>query len=160
MTIPETLRRVSFTVAGMPVTQGSKVAFNHRYTGQAMMKEQLQESLDEWRGKVTAEAYRVMLANPPGEARMALNGPLGVSLAFTLREPASAPKRRRTWPIGKKNDIDKLVRAVFDALTGPVFVDDGQVVVLNAWKLYPGEGGFALDSPGVLVDVWQIGEDS
>ena len=42
-----------------------------------------------------------------------------------------APK----WVI-KKPDIDKVTRAVLDALTGFAYDDDSQVVVLKALKLY------------------------
>ena len=41
-------------------------------------------------------------------------------------------------------DLDKLVRAALDALTGIVFGDDGQVCELYAHKLYG-------DGPGSLV---------
>jgi hypothetical protein len=64
-------------------------------------------------------------------------------------------------------DLDKLVRAVLDALTGPVLADDGQVVLLSAGKFYPGDSFHmagmtrrgAQPWPGVAVDAWQIGED-
>lgn len=159
MTIPVTLRRVSFTVAGMPAPQGSKRAFANHKTGKIVVTEMAGEKLVEWRSRLTSEAWRAMydggrldLRQPP------LTGPLGVSLAFTLPKPKSAPKNRRTWP-DKRPDLDKLVRSTLDGLTGPVFADDAQVIMLESFKYYPGEGSFALGYPGVNLTVWQIGAD-
>lgn len=153
------LRRVSFTVAGLPAPQGSKRAFANRHTGRIVVQEMSGQKLKDWRSDVRAEAFRVMLGMAPGEARVPLTGPLGVSLAFTLPKPKSAPKGRRTWP-DKRPDIDKLVRSTLDGLTGPVFADDAQVIELQAWKYYAGDGAFPLPHPGVVVTVYQIGEDS
>jgi Holliday junction resolvase RusA-like endonuclease len=52
---------------------------------------------------------------------------------------ASAPRLPATRP-----DIDKLLRAVLDALTGLVFVDDGQVVTVNMAKEYANVTGVEL----------------
>jgi crossover junction endodeoxyribonuclease RusA len=154
------LRRVSFTVAGLPAPQGSKVAMPHRYTGKPFMKEQAGEKLKDWRAAVEDAAWIAMLGFAgTGRDRAArlesLQGPVGVSLAFTLPRPASAPKGR-SWPCVRP-DLDKLVRAVLDALTGPVLADDGQVVDLRAQKNYPSS---SLVDTGVFIDVWQIGEGS
>lgn len=46
----------------------------------------------------------------------------------------------------KKNDLDKLVRAVMDALTGVVYVDDAQVWSLESEKIYS-------EIPGVKVGI-------
>ncbi|MGH7347333.1 MAG: RusA family crossover junction endodeoxyribonuclease [Candidatus Rokuibacteriota bacterium] len=43
-----------------------------------------------------------------------------------------------------KPDLDKLVRAVLDACTALAFVDDGQVVALNAGKEYGNAAGLDL----------------
>jgi Holliday junction resolvase RusA-like endonuclease len=150
-------RVVSFTVTGRPVPQGSKRAFVNYWTGQPVMKEMAGERLSDWRSAVRDAAVRVMLGMAPGAARVPLTGPLSVSLAFTLPKPKSAPKTRRTWP-DKRPDLDKLVRAVLDGLTGPLFADDAQVILLEAHKAYPGEGIAALLHPGVRVAVRQIGD--
>jgi Holliday junction resolvase RusA-like endonuclease len=64
-----------------------------------------------------------------------------------LLKPRSAPKRRRTWPIGARSgDVDKLARSVLDSLTGVLFHDDAQVVHLVVSKDYG-------DAPGVRVFV-------
>lgn len=160
MTIPETLRRVSFTVAGLPAPQGSKRAFVNRHTGKPVVLEMGGDKLKDWRSDVRAAALRQMIDRSRTGIAAPLTGPLGVSLAFTLPKPKSAPKNRRTWP-DKRPDLDKLVRSTLDGLTGPVFSDDAQVVELHTFKDYPGgQAGRVLDYPGVMVAVWQIGEDS
>jgi crossover junction endodeoxyribonuclease RusA len=151
-------RCVSFTVAGLPAPQGSKRAFVNHRTGKPVVLEMGGAKLSDWRSAVRDTALGVMLGMTPGAAREPLAGPLSVSLAFTMRKPKSAPRTRRTYP-DKRPDLDKLVRAVLDGLTGPLFADDAQVIFLSAWKLYPDEGFRALPRPGVMIAVKQIGED-
>jgi crossover junction endodeoxyribonuclease RusA len=83
-------------------------------------------------------------------------GPVGVRMVFTVRKPTTAPKRRKTWP-ARRPDIDKLCRAVCDALTAAgTWEDDSRVIELLAYKVYPDEGPDALDVPGVVIQVWPV----
>lgn len=66
---------------------------------------------------------------------------------FALPRPRSRPKRDH-WP-DRRPDLDKLGRALLDALTGIVFLDDAQVVALDPTKEYAG-------MPGVNVSVWRM----
>ena len=50
---------------------------------------------------------------------------------YSQRVKPSAPRHP-----GRKPDLDKLVRAVFDSLTSIVWIDDAQVVRLTAMKRY------------------------
>jgi len=157
---------ISFTVHGVPVPQGSKRALVHRSTGRAVVIEQGGARHRDWRADVKAAAheamteYAVRLDN--GENWfLPRSGPVGVSICFTVPKPKSAPKTRRTWP-DRRPDLDKLVRAVLDAITGEVIADDAQVVTLYCGKVYPGDamGGLeSLDQPGCSVKVWQIEAD-
>jgi Holliday junction resolvase RusA-like endonuclease len=89
-----------------------------------------------------------------------LTGPLSVEVTFTVRKPASAPKRRTTWP-AKRPDLDKLLRSTFDGLgTAGAWGDDSQVVEVTARKVYPGEGIDALNVPGAVIRIWRLGEAS
>ena len=111
-----------------------------------------QQSLRDWRNLV-----QFSLQSPEGPPQM-LHGPVLVTLGFYLARPKahfgvgrnagklkpSAPE----MPIGKP-DLDKLVRAVFDALTGMVFRDDSQVAVLVATKQYADDER----GPGVSIRV-------
>jgi len=147
---------VSFTVRGVPVPQGSKRALVHRSTGRAVVIEQGGQRHKDWRADVKAAAAEAMYtASWP----IPMEGPVGVSICFTVPKPKSAPKTRRTWP-DKRPDLDKLVRTILDAITGEVIADDAQVVSLQAYKAYPGEDYESLPQPGVVVEVWQIKESN
>ena len=56
-------------------------------------------------------------------------GPIGIHIVFAIKPPLI---RSHGYP--KQPDLDKLVRAVMDALTGVCYVDDSQVVSINARK--------------------------
>lgn len=155
---------VSFTVYGLPAPQGSKRALVHRSTGRAVVIESAGQRVKDWRGDVKDAAAGAMLGQMaaglagtgPLVTSPTLLGPLLLSVAFTMPKPKSAPKTRRTWP-DRRPDLDKLVRAVMDALTGIVFADDAQVIRLQAAKSYPGEEEFALDRPGAAITVRTAG---
>lgn len=152
-------------VRANPATQGSKQArpiyrgrgAGRQFTGRVAQVESNHEKHRAWRDAVRNAAVDALLAaGDPGP----LNGPVRVVAVFTLKKPASAPKRRRTWPTTKP-DIDKLLRSTFDALTeAGVWVDDSRVVDERAIKTFPGEHEFALPSPGVHLRIWAINPTS
>lgn len=135
------VRHVRFDVAGVPATQGSKKAFANKKTGKPIIVDDNPVPLRRWRDAIGEEARRAQVEQLGGEP-LPRGVPVAVSLAFRLPKPGSAPKTRRTWPVGARSDLDKLVRAVLDALTGVLYVDDGQVVKLGAGKDYPGPSGW------------------
>jgi crossover junction endodeoxyribonuclease RusA len=113
---------LSFFVAGRPAPQGSK-----RHVGKGVMVESSKQ-VKPWRESIRWAAL--------DQAHGPLNteGPVSVRLLFVMPRPASAPKRS-TPPAVKRPDIDKLVRAVLDALSSAgVWRDDSQVVELFATK--------------------------
>lgn len=69
-----------------------------------------------------------------------LAGPVRLELGFVMPRPKSTPKSKTPAAI-KRPDVDKLARAVLDAITGVVVADDSQVVHLVATKRIaePGE---------------------
>lgn len=137
--------RLEFVVVGQPAAQGSK-----RPVGGGRLVEQ-SKNVKPWRDAVRTDAAQARGVRPP------LLGPLAVTLIFTVRKPASAPKRRRTWP-ATRPDVDKLVRSTFDALTDAgAWADDGQVVELLAIKRYTGDPG-ALPTPGARIAISPIEE--
>lgn len=141
---------LSFTVAGTPAPQGSK-----RYLGRANGKGVMVESSKKvapWRADVRAAAEKELidladLAAAEGKADEGVfwNSPLTVHISFRLERPKGHWRTGRnahllrdnapTYPAGKP-DVDKLSRAVLDALTGMVWRDDSQVVFLSAAKYY------------------------
>ena len=70
-----------------------------------------------------------------------------VELDFIMSKPKSA---KRMFP-SVKPDLDKLVRAVLDGLTGVAYEDDSQVVFIKATKTYG-------ETQGVWIKIEQIGE--
>jgi len=137
-------------VYGKPITQGSKI--RTRWS----MRDSNGDTLIPWRDNVRAAA--VNAEDPFGEA------PVQVDITFTFARPkghfgtgrnagtlnSSALPFPSTHAIG---DIDKLTRAILDALTDAgVWNDDSQVIQLVARKLFVGEG-IALDRPGAVIYV-------
>jgi crossover junction endodeoxyribonuclease RusA len=129
-------------VIGMPVPQGSKrVVHGH-------LIDVNHDKLRDWRRLVGEQAAT--------EERF-FQGPIMVDLAFYLPRPKghfgtgrnagvlkpSAPRYPESKP-----DIDKLVRACLDAMTGMVFRDDSQVAMLVARKLYADDR-----YPGVVIEI-------
>lgn len=106
-------------VAGKPAPQGSK-----RHVGRGILIES-SKTVGPWRERVAMAAHL--------NARGLLCGPVSVRLDFILPRPKSAP-RRSTPPATKRPDLDKLTRAVLDALTNVWLTDDSQVVHIEASK--------------------------
>jgi Holliday junction resolvase RusA-like endonuclease len=59
---------------------------------------------------------------------------VSLSITFRMPRPISLPKKRQHHTT--KPDLDKLVRAIGDGLTGVVILDDKQIVELHARKIY------------------------
>ena len=121
---------VTFFVAGVPVPQGSKTAF---VVGKrAVLTDANKDKLKLWRAEVTRVA---------GEAwagRESLAGAVSVEVRFVFEWPKTV--KRDTPHV--KPDIDKLLRALFDGVTdAKVWLDDAQVVRVNATKVYGAVAG-------------------
>lgn len=117
---------VRISVRGIPRPQGSHRAFVVR--GRAHITDS-NKGLKAWRDVV---AFCAQTAAPP----KLMDGPVSVHIDFVLPRPKSLPKKIPDWWHIKKPDVDKLTRAVLDALTGVVFRDDSQVVEVLARKSY------------------------
>ena len=125
--------RVSFVVYSRAAPQGSKT-----YLGQGRMKES-SKRVKPFRADVKAAAMDVPLPKDwPMEA------PMRVGMRFHFARPKthftskgaltkSAPNEATSHGLG---DLDKLSRAVCDALTGAIYKDDRQITDLHASKCY------------------------
>lgn len=136
-----------FTAHGKPATQGSIRSLGAgRPSVHANAK-----TLKPWRQTIASAAADAMT----GWAR--LEGPVHVDVVFAFDLPSSAPKRRRIWPITRSSgDVDKLARALLDALQDSgVLKDDAQVVRLVAEKTWTGEHP-QLHIPGAHVIVTAV----
>lgn len=133
---------LAFTVPGVPIAQGSK-----RFVGNGRMVESA-NALKPWRAEVMAAAIEAADANADWCAGTG-RATYCAKLRFTFKRPKS--HYRVTGALmpsapddpSVKPDLDKLIRAVFDALTqSGVIGDDSQIVKLLAVKTYgtPGLG--------------------
>jgi crossover junction endodeoxyribonuclease RusA len=129
-------RTVHVFVPGKPAPQGSK-----RHVGRGILVESSKE-LAPWRQQVAMFAHNAM------GGQQLLTGAVAVRLEFVLPRPVSTPKRR-TPPAVRRPDLDKLVRAILDAITSVIIADDSQVVELHATKRLAEIG----ESPGVRIGV-------
>lgn len=120
-----------FFVPGRVAPQGSKryVGGNKASGGRFI---EASKYLPAWRTAVTTVArdYMTHWDQKP------LAGPVNLKVVFYIERPKSIPQRTRPTPIVPP-DVDKLVRAICDAMTDAgVWDDDAQVIHLEAMKLY------------------------
>jgi crossover junction endodeoxyribonuclease RusA len=130
-TINSALRTYHFTVYCHPEPQGSSKAFI--IAGKARITSN-NGKLKPYRQTVTCsvldELNRQRIDTPVAPK----HEPVWLGLRFIFQRPPSAPKRRRLPAV--KPDLDKLVRATLDALTGVLYLDDAQVCRLSVAKEY------------------------
>ena len=118
--LPADFYALDVFVPGRPAPQGSK-----RHVGNGVMVES-SKAVAPWRTTVAWQVSQVWRSAP-------LAGPVAVELEFVMPRPTSTPKRR-TPPAIKKPDIDKLSRAVLDALSKIVWVDDSVITDMHPTK--------------------------
>lgn len=124
-------------VTGDPIPQGSKKAY---VVGRrAVVVDDNKDALKAWRTAI-ATAAGVLFG---GE--VLTDVPVVVLLEFGIARPKTVKREHPTV----KPDLDKLTRAVLDALTGRVYKDDAQVVRLVVSEAYS-------ERPGVDIRVGRI----
>jgi len=116
---------VTFKVLGLPQTKGSTRLLWTKKGKTVVTSDNKQ--LRPWEHDVA------MCALTSG-VKVIDQGPVKVDVQFVLPRPRSA-KRSQSFQASRP-DLDKLLRAVLDALTGVAYRDDGQVSVLQAVKRY------------------------
>lgn len=130
---------VTVVVPGDPQPQGSHRAYPVRRKDGSMGVAVAHDAqrLRDWRAVVAVCASR-QIAAP-------LAGPIWLEVTFELTRPRghfgsgrNADRLRRSAPVWHvtRPDLDKLTRAICDALTGIAWRDDSQVVAIRAQKLY------------------------
>jgi crossover junction endodeoxyribonuclease RusA len=134
------LPALALFVPGVPRSKGSMRAFVPKGSTRAIITAS-GSGLKEWEQNIRVEALR---------ERQRIGWPVldeavAVFLHFLLPRPVSLPKRVREHL--KKPDLDKLVRAVLDALTPVLWRDDALVVSIMTTKTY------ASEEPGVYIEV-------
>ena len=147
---------VTFFVKGTPVPQGSKAGFVRG--GRVVLVEMSDRKtktapagrLTRWRDSVRSEAMLHATSEHPYRGRVAL----GCEFCFE-RPKSHLTKRggvRKGAPDIPRGDLDKLVRAVSDALTGVLYLDDVQISEAWATKAY------TLGQAGVRVQIGVLPE--
>lgn len=146
----------SFRAYGTPTPQGSKIPGVSK-SGKKFVREQAGQRLKDWRKDIVVVAW---IARRLSEDGLAIDGvawiptiPKQVPCAVTLHFYMPLVKStKREYP-SVQPDLDKLVRAVLDAMQqAGVFTNDGQVVEVHATKSYE----TAMHKPGVEVSVSSI----
>lgn len=130
-------------VTGTPRPQGD-LRSSHDRTGKVHLF--MAPGVKQWRRDIGIIAR--------SEIGVPLAGPVAIDLTFTLEVPKSEPYRM--GPHTQTPDLDKLTRAVLDALKSIAYEDDRQVAVLVArkvWGRVPGVRIRVLEWDQFAVDV-------
>lgn len=146
-------------VYGAPAPQGSKKFVGiAKSTGRGILVES-SKKVKPWRQDVKAAALEFIAERWSAGTFVPLDGPLRVRMVFTLPKPASAPKRRRLFPM-RKPDVSKLARSTEDALVDAgLIADDARIVEYERLaKVFPGEDHESLNSPGCLIEIRMCGD--
>lgn len=150
---------VAFYVVGLPATKGSSRGLPfHRANGKLGVR----VINDNPRGKPWQAEVKAAALEQLG-ARGIMTGPVAIDMVFYMPRPKghygtgrnraalkpSAPRFPTTKP-----DADKMVRPIKDALSkGVLYIDDAQVVDLNARKRYADPLSPLAGRIGVVVEV-------
>jgi len=147
---------LTFRVSGLPTPKGSmRVVPIRRADGSTAMRLVQDRRISDWVATVRTMAAQVFGPEPPW------TGPVRMGLEFYFPRPKSHYRGGKPGPgrlrhdapksVTRRPDLDKLLRAVLDALTGVVIADDAQVAEIRTLKEYADEDG----SPGVLISIWR-----
>lgn len=133
-----------FFVPGIPVAKGSAKAFYNRKANRAFVVQDNAARQKPWVSLISVMAQEAGLK--------LIDGPVKVKLEFWMPRPkshfnkkglkATAPDLHQSKP-----DIDKIIRAVLDALTSIAYRDDSQICHVDAVKHY------CRGIPGVNIEV-------
>ena len=147
---------MSFTVRGVAVPQGSMRAYPvTRKTGKrgVAVTHSASAKLRAWREAIAWSARATGAGPIAGDAAVRL------ALEFVLPRPRAHYDRAGALKATHRDDehtvrpdLDKLVRAVLDALTGIAYADDAQVMSLIARKWWAGPHEFPALS--VYAEEW------
>lgn len=133
-------RVIEFFVAGEPIPQGSKT--NMPLPGGRVVMVESNRKTKPWRKAVKTAAWLAM------DDEAIHNGPVSIRVVFAFDRPGSTEFDTKCT----KPDVDKLVRAIFDAMKGTIYSDDCRVIELNARKVYTG-GEYPKEGAYVRVEL-------
>lgn len=143
-------RAYRFEVPGTPIPQGSKSAF--LVGGRPVVVEQGRARLKPWRAQVADACAQAMngagLIVGPVVLRVTLYFPRPKS-HHVADDPGRELKASAPTFVASRPDVEKVVRAVADALSGVAYRDDAQIATLHAVKLYG-------DPPRAVIEVGEV----
>jgi len=152
-------RFIEFFVPGTPRSKGSTRSFQHAKTGKVVTLG-MSTSTRSWQARVAAFAAEHWTGGVSDK-------PIYVTCVAVLDRPkchcgtgknsARLKDDAPYYPTGHNTgDVDKLLRAVLDGLTGVVFRDDCQVVQATTRKRYVHKDD-ADGALGMLIGIQEIG---
>jgi len=139
---------VAFAVDGLPIPQGHIRAFSN---GGRIHYAHGSPGLKRWRTAVSSAAQAA--------CRVPTDRAVLVTVVFYMPRPKDHHRANgalKVWAPAYpavRPDVDRLARAVLDAITGPILADDAQVAALEAHKVYAD----AILTPGARVTVRVLG---
>lgn len=149
------MTRLAFVAYGRPAAQGSKVRTKYA------MRDSNDATLTPWRNTISHAAHEA-LDGPR------LDGDVRVNCTFYFDRPRSHYRTGKNAHLLKDDaprhprrvgDLDKLQRALFDAITDSgAWLDDAQVTDVRAAKRWTCPSG-PMQIPGAVVEVYQISAD-
>jgi Holliday junction resolvase RusA-like endonuclease len=152
-------RSISFTVFGVPQTQGNKSAYPYRKKngkrGVSVVEARTPKSriaFKQWRSLVAESARQWIIENTTGHHHEfdLFKGATELTVAFYVPVPKYAWKKA-LYPITRPDGL-KYARAVEDSLTGIIYLDDSQNVDLHIKKRY----AYTTEGPRVKVTVREL----
>lgn len=141
---------VTFTTHGNPATEGSTRIRHGKITHDNPQK------LQTWRNAIIAQSIRHAPPQP-------IDGPVAITINFYLPPGKTRLQRTNNNPAAepctvRKGDLDKLTRAVLDALhintPKPFFKDDAQITQLHVTKNWADQNNTA----GATITISKITE--
>lgn len=124
-------RSITFPVVGVAQSKGSMRAFLPKGSQRPIVTS-TNRSLRSWETLVRGAASEAVTRL--GWPLPSTDTPLTAYVSVALPRPKSLGKRQAAHT--KRPDLDKLVRGVLDALTGIIYLDDSQIVSVQATKQY------------------------
>lgn len=143
---------ISFSVVGRPQQRGSKRPMPRKGGGPVLMIDANKKS-GPWMDAVAHRAAEAMNGRP------LMRGALKVVATFNFKRPGTHYYKRKAGDLLRDDaphfhestpDADKLLRAIGDAMSGVVYVDDKQIALVKVAKVYTGS------SEGVDVIVSEL----
>lgn len=125
-------REIHLVILGVPEPQGSTRAFAIKRKGQPtgqVVVTSSNKKVKPWRQQVGWVAKEAMKGEICYEETA-----ISINMNFYFRKPKSLKKYE--WAKITRPDVDKLARAILDALTGIVYHDDSQVIGIDANKYF------------------------